>query len=122
MNFGLGYSEIAIIMIFALIVVGPKKLPKLMRDVGRLLGQLRRTSDELRREILFSDEIKDFRQTIRDAVDPLPAAPAPPRLKLKTPAAPPPVAAPVADGSDLPAAPDQPPSPPVAPGDGPHDG
>ena len=83
MNFGIGYSEIAVILLFALIFIGPRKLPQLMRDIGRVLGQLRRTADDLRREVMFSDEITEFRDAVRSVVDPPMPPPAPPKLKLK---------------------------------------
>ena len=52
-----------------------------MRDLGRIMGQLRRTSEELRRELLLAEEINDFKSSVRDMVDPL--RPLPPPLKLK---------------------------------------
>ena len=83
MALGLGYAEIAIIMVIALIVIGPKRLPQLMRDFGRIMGQLRRASDDLRREVLFSDEIESVKDSISDAVNPFTPPPVPPRIKVK---------------------------------------
>lgn len=81
MEFGLGYSEMAVIAVIALIVIGPKRLPELMRTVGKVMGQVRRASDDLRREILFSDELSE----VRDLVNPLAPPPLPPPLKTKNP-------------------------------------
>ena len=83
MSFGLGYSEILVIAVIALIVIGPKRLPELLRNVGKVMGQLRRASDDLRREILFSDEIRDMRDAITDVVNPPDPPPVPPKLKVK---------------------------------------
>lgn len=51
--FGLGTWEIAIILVVALIVIGPKKLPEMARSVGRSTGELRRAmygfEEEIRR-------------------------------------------------------------------------
>jgi sec-independent protein translocase protein TatB len=84
MNFGLGYSEILVIAVIALIVIGPKRLPELLRNVGKIMGQLRRASDDLRREILFSDEIRDMRDIVNEAINPHDPPPVPPKLKVKT--------------------------------------
>ncbi len=86
MNLGLGYSEIAIILVLALIVVGPKRLPMILRTIGQVMGQLRKASDDLRNEIMFSDEIGEFRDAIdgvKDAMNPLKPPPVPPKLRVK---------------------------------------
>ena len=50
--FGLGFSEIVLLGVLALIVIGPKQLPELARAIGRFMNELKRTTSE------FSDEIK----------------------------------------------------------------
>lgn len=50
-DFGLGVSEIMVIAVVALIVVGPKDLPKLLRTVGKFLTQLRGMAGEFRRHL-----------------------------------------------------------------------
>jgi sec-independent protein translocase protein TatB len=51
--FNLGGGEILVILLIALIVLGPQKLPEAARKVGQFTGELRRMSsgfqDELRR-------------------------------------------------------------------------
>ena len=37
--FGIGYSELLVIAIIGLVVVGPKDLPRVMREVGRWIGK-----------------------------------------------------------------------------------
>jgi sec-independent protein translocase protein TatB len=54
--FGIGPEELALVALLALLVLGPERLPKVMRDMGRLVGDLRRTSDELRSEFLNADK------------------------------------------------------------------
>ena len=56
----LGLSELLVIMAVALIVLGPKKLPELARNLGRGLAQFRRASDDLRRSILLGEEPPDM--------------------------------------------------------------
>ncbi len=49
--FGLGFQEILLIMIIALIVFGPKKLPEVARMLGRTVGELRRSLDDFKLDI-----------------------------------------------------------------------
>lgn len=49
--FGLGLTEIIVIVIVALVVLGPKHLPEAARTAGRTVGMLRRTLDELKHEM-----------------------------------------------------------------------
>lgn len=53
--FGLGFSELLLIMVVVLIVFGPEKLPEIARNLGRFSGQLRRTMDEFKHEITVAD-------------------------------------------------------------------
>ena len=48
--FGLSIGEIAIIAVVALLVFGPEKLPELFRQLGKISGELKKTSDGFRRE------------------------------------------------------------------------
>lgn len=53
--FGLGFQELALIFVVALLVFGPKKLPELARGLGKSLAEFRRASNDLRRSILEAD-------------------------------------------------------------------
>ena len=67
--FGIGMTELIVILAIALVVLGPKKLPEIARSLGRGLAEFRRASSEMRREFL----------DVTDESRPLsPAAPAPP--------------------------------------------
>jgi len=51
-TFGLisfGFVELAVIAVLVIVVVGPDRMPEMMRYVGKQYGRLRRASDELRR-------------------------------------------------------------------------
>lgn len=49
--FGIGGTELAIILLFAFLIVGPEKLPSIGRTVGRAIRQFRNASDEVNRVI-----------------------------------------------------------------------
>ena len=46
-----GPTELLVVLIFALIVFGPNKLPEMGRSLGRGLREFRKASDEIRNEI-----------------------------------------------------------------------
>lgn len=49
--FGLGFGEIIVILIIALLVFGPEKLPELARTLGKTTAELKRAIDEVKFEI-----------------------------------------------------------------------
>jgi len=53
--FGIGITEIIIILIVALLVVGPKKLPELARTLGRGMAEFRKTADDFKESIYQDD-------------------------------------------------------------------
>ena len=67
--FDIGFWELVIISIVALLVVGPERLPGLIRDVGRWVRAIRRfvvqTRQELERELDFEEE-KNLLSSLRD--------------------------------------------------------
>lgn len=67
----IGWTEMLVIAAFALIVVGPRDLPNLLRQVGRAVGMMRRMSNEFRAEInkvTALDEVRDIRKSITDPI------------------------------------------------------
>jgi len=56
---GLGWGEIFLIGAVALVVVGPERLPRLLRELGRYYGQLRRAADDLRRSFVLEADRQD---------------------------------------------------------------
>jgi sec-independent protein translocase protein TatB len=64
---GLGWTEMLVIGVVALIVIGPKDLPVVMNRVGKVVGQIRRMGSEFQREINKStglDEVRNLRNSI----------------------------------------------------------
>ena len=65
--FDIGWSEILLVLVVALIVVGPKDLPRLIRMVGRWVGQARRMADQFRTgfdELTRETELDELRREI----------------------------------------------------------
>ena len=58
----LGMPEILIILVIALIVFGPRKLPELGKTLGKSLAQFRRASEDFKRQ--WEDEVTMERQRI----------------------------------------------------------
>jgi len=56
---GIGIGEIMVVALVALIFVGPERLPKVMRELGRQYGRLRRAADELRRAFVLEADRQD---------------------------------------------------------------
>lgn len=48
--FGLGFSEILVLGVIALIVIGPDDLPKVARTLGRFMNELKRGGETFKRE------------------------------------------------------------------------
>jgi len=64
---GLGWTEMLVIGVVALIVIGPKDLPVVMSRVGKIVGQIRRMGNEFQREINKTtglDEVRNLRNSI----------------------------------------------------------
>lgn len=59
--FGIGPMELVLIMIVALLVLGPKRMPELARTLGRGLSEFRRASNELRQSLALDDLQNDLR-------------------------------------------------------------
>ncbi len=67
-----GWPEMLIVAAAALIIVGPRDLPKLLRNIGRVLGKIRRMGDEFKREInkvAAIDDIKEIKSSITNPLE-----------------------------------------------------
>ncbi|MDO8834072.1 MAG: twin-arginine translocase TatA/TatE family subunit [Vicinamibacterales bacterium] len=68
----IGMPELIIVLVIALIIFGPRKLPELGKSLGRSLTEFRRASNELRSTL--EDEIRVEEQQKTAAPAPPPAA------------------------------------------------
>ena len=81
--FNFSGSEIVFLLLAGLVVLGPERLPGVIRQVGKIYGDLRRTTQDLEKELrgTFDEPLKDLRSTadsIRAGfgeVDPEPSPP-----------------------------------------------
>src|SRR5689334_11669124 len=65
--FGIAGSEWFVILIVALVVVGPKDLPRVMRTIGQWTGRARSMADQFRRsfdEMARQSELEDLRAQV----------------------------------------------------------
>ena len=68
--FDIGFSELIVIALVALIVIGPERLPRVARTLGALLGRAQRYVNDVKADIqreVDLDELKNIRSTFQDA-------------------------------------------------------
>ena len=74
--FGIGMPELIIILVIALIVIGPKKLPDLAKALGKGMAEFRKATTELKDGLNLDSDLKEVREDLADAVsgvnEPLP--------------------------------------------------
>ncbi len=59
--FDIGFSEILVIVVVALVVVGPEKMPKVARTLGHLWGRSQRYISQVKREIGADMALEELR-------------------------------------------------------------
>ena len=87
--FEVGFTEILMVALVALLVVGPERLPELVRTTGRWIGRAQRIARELRTEFdrdIGREELTRLQQDLRSTtteriVLPEPAAAPPPTIQ-----------------------------------------
>ncbi len=77
--FDIGFTEMMIIAVVALVVIGPERLPKVARQAGEWLGKLRRYVDDVKSDInrqmqidelrKIQDDVKEAAQSLKNSVD-----------------------------------------------------
>ena len=67
--FDVGFSELVVIAIVALIVIGPERLPAVARTVGTLLGRIRRYANDVKAEVNRELQLEDVRKMQQDLAE-----------------------------------------------------
>ena len=68
--FDIGFSELMVIAVVALIVIGPERLPKVARTLGHLFGRMQRYVNDVKADIsreMELDELKKLQASMQDA-------------------------------------------------------
>ena len=67
--FGIGFPELIVILLLALVVLGPQRLPELARTLGRGFAMLKRAADDAQ------TQVRDELRAVDDATEPKPSSP-----------------------------------------------
>jgi sec-independent protein translocase protein TatA len=73
--FGIGMPELIVILVVALVVLGPKRLPEMARSIGKAMAELRRQSSEIMEEFHVKGMLDDEPPRRQKDPAPKPAAP-----------------------------------------------
>ena len=70
----IGFPELIMIFIIALLLFGPRKLPEIGRSLGKAMGEFRRATNDLQRSLeeeVATDELRQTRKELEQAVAPV---------------------------------------------------
>ncbi|GAB4118218.1 MAG: Sec-independent protein translocase protein TatB [Sideroxydans sp.] len=60
--FDIGFSEILVIMVVALVVIGPERLPKVARSMGQWWGRTQRYLNKIKQDVNSSIQMEELRE------------------------------------------------------------
>ena len=66
--FGMGMPELIIILVIALIVIGPKKLPDLAKALGKGMSEFKKATEEIKGSLNMEEEFKEVKEDLIDSV------------------------------------------------------
>jgi TatA/E family protein of Tat protein translocase len=66
--FGIGMPELIVIMVIALIVLGPSKLPELARAIGKGLAEFKKATQEIKESLNIEGEIREAKEDLADSI------------------------------------------------------
>jgi Tat protein translocase TatB subunit len=65
--FGIGFDELLLILVIALIVVGPSKLPDIAKALGRAYAEFKRASNELKETLDQDETVRELKNEFNSA-------------------------------------------------------
>jgi sec-independent protein translocase protein TatB len=66
--FGMGMPELIIILVIALIVIGPKKLPDLAKALGKGMSEFKKATQEIKGSLNLEEELRGAKEDLIDSV------------------------------------------------------
>ncbi|MGD8230193.1 MAG: twin-arginine translocase TatA/TatE family subunit [Desulfobacteraceae bacterium] len=66
--FGIGLPELIIIMVIALIVIGPSKLPDLAKALGKGMAEFRKATQEIKDSLELDEDMQEVKKDLVDSV------------------------------------------------------
>ena len=67
--FDIGFTELMIIGVIGLVVIGPERLPRVARTVGHLLGRLQRYVSDVKSDVQREMQLEDLKDLQREVTD-----------------------------------------------------
>jgi TatA/E family protein of Tat protein translocase len=67
--FGIGMTELIVILVIALVVIGPSKLPELAKALGKGLAEFKKASQEIKDSFNLDEEIKTIKDETMDSIN-----------------------------------------------------